>query len=585
MTTAQRCPECGTVMGADAPLGVCPKCVLGVMMGGEGATTPYPSAPRDTQATVEGLAGLFPQFEILGSIGRGGMGVVYKARQIKLDRLVALKLIRPESLGDANFAERFAREARAMAKLNHPNIVMVHDFGEVGGLFYLVMELVEGHDLRQALKKGPLKDEAALVMALQICDALQYAHEQGIVHRDIKPENVLLGPDGQVKLADFGLAKLLVPSEVQPLTLTRQVMGTPHYMAPEQLERPRAVDHRADIYALGVVIYEMFTGVLPLGRYELPSEKVGADEQLDEVVTKALARDPDERYARVADLRADLEEFAENYDLTDAWKAAVVRASLLSSGQEGGAGGDDGSWWLWLIPVILGLAFIPVWGQQKFTLSGLPAVSIWAIPYSLVMVFAGFGAATWYWRGRRGAGTGDGAVAKDAAIARDLQLPEGPEPYAVAEPLGLGRVFDPVFAPLFVLNMLAGGAALLYAWGAFRSVTVGHVSGAPSAAGVMVAIKVIVLGTTTLLGILSATTPRMRWIVLLAGVVMAVFSTEAILFGLPAGLWASFILTRGLVAAASRLLHTPVRSSEAAAPVDSAIAGGTQVPGGGKAVL
>jgi tRNA A-37 threonylcarbamoyl transferase component Bud32 len=366
--TPSECPECGAPLPPDAPLGVCPKCVLGLMMGGGGdATSDYNSPELDPGTAAREqrtLAALFPQLEILEPIGRGGMGVVYKARQVKLDRPVAIKLIRPESAGDPRFAERFLREARAMARLRHPNIVMIHDFGEVGGLFYLIMELVDGGDLRQALASGPLDDEAALVTAFQVCDALQYAHEQGVIHRDIKPENILRDRNGQVKIADFGLAKLLQASEVAPLTLTRQVMGTPHYMAPEQFERPREADHRADIYSLGVVIYEMFTAGLPLGRYELPSEKVGAEEKLDEIVTTALASNVNERYAKVEDLRDDLIEFAGNYDLTDSWSSIVVRADLLRAigdgggAQWGGQSSGGSGWWVVLAVVItFGIGF------------------------------------------------------------------------------------------------------------------------------------------------------------------------------------------------------------------------------------
>jgi serine/threonine protein kinase len=323
---------------------------------------------------LPGLAGLFPQFEILGPIGRGGMGVVYKARQIKLDRPVALKVIRPEALGDSSFAERFAREARAMARLNHPNIVSVFDFGETSGLFYLVMEWVLGLDLRHSLEAGPLSIEVALLTAIQICDALQYAHDQGVVHRDIKPENILRDAQGRVKIADFGLAKLLLPDSAPftTLTETRHVLGTPHYMAPEQLERPKEVDHRADIYSVGVVLYEMITGTLPLGRYELPSEKHDVDESLDEIVIKALHRNPAQRYQNIGRLRSDLLEYAEsNFDLDEAWNSLREnRVSAASTSDSAPSSSEDERKWArvlllvalgWLvmgvgIPISLGLA-------------------------------------------------------------------------------------------------------------------------------------------------------------------------------------------------------------------------------------
>ncbi|MCB1630173.1 MAG: serine/threonine protein kinase, partial [Xanthomonadales bacterium] len=167
--------------------------------------------------------------------------------------------------------ERFAREARTLAKLSHSNIVTVFEFGEREGLYYLMMEYVDGLNLREAIQTAALDPSDALEIVSQVCAALQYAHEEGVVHRDIKPENVLLDSRGRVKIADFGLAKLLGLSPIEiTLTATHQVMGTFHYMAPEQLERPLEVDHRADIYSLGVVFYELLTGELPLGRFKLP---------------------------------------------------------------------------------------------------------------------------------------------------------------------------------------------------------------------------------------------------------------------------------------------------------------------------
>src|SRR5262249_12915893 len=191
----------------------------------------------------------------------------------------------------------FTREARALARLDHPGIVAVHDFGQSDGMYYLVMQFVDGVNLRQILRAGQLRPAEALRIVPQVCEALQYAHDQGVGHRDVKPENILLDRRGQVKIADFGLAKLL---DRQPadalLTGSGQVMGTPHYMAPEQTERPLAVDHRADIYSLGVVFYEMLTGELPLGRFAPPSQRVQVDVRLDEVVLRALAKEPERRY-------------------------------------------------------------------------------------------------------------------------------------------------------------------------------------------------------------------------------------------------------------------------------------------------
>jgi hypothetical protein len=236
------------------------------------------------------------------------MGVVYRARQAGLDRVVALKILTRDREADPRFAERFAREARALARLNHPNIVTIHDFGETGGLCYLLMELVDGLSLRQLLQSGQLSPETGLAVVPRICEALQYAHEQGVVHRDIKPENILLDRKGRVKIADFGIARI-VGSDTSGARLTEatQVIGTPHYMAPEQVERPLIVDHRADIYSLGVVFYEMLTGELPLGKFQPPSRRAELDVRLDEVVLRALEKEPERRYQRASEMRDDVE--------------------------------------------------------------------------------------------------------------------------------------------------------------------------------------------------------------------------------------------------------------------------------------
>jgi len=261
----------------------------------------------------EELASQFPQLEIIELLGQGGMGAVYKARQKQLGRLVALKILPPETGHDPAFAERFNREARSLALLNHPNIVTVHDFGHTSeGLYFFIMEFVEGTDLRQVLQGKQLSAAQALTVVPQICAALQFAHDEGVVHRDIKPENILLDKKGRVKIADFGLARLLDQADTAfTLTATDQRMGTPHYMAPEQVERPHQVDHRADIYSLGVVFYEMLTGELPIGRFDPPSQKVRVDVHLDEVVLHTLEKAPERRYQHASELKTDVEAISQ----------------------------------------------------------------------------------------------------------------------------------------------------------------------------------------------------------------------------------------------------------------------------------
>jgi serine/threonine protein kinase len=274
---------------------------------------------------VEELARLFPQLEILSFIGQGGMGAVYQARQKQLDRVVALKILPPGTDRDAAFAERFAREARALARLNHPGIVTIHDFGQADGLFFFIMEFVDGVTLRQLLNGHRISAREALAIVPQICDALQFAHDQGIVHRDIKPENILLDRRGRVKVADFGLAKIIGPggpdlpagpqTDPAPPTGPTGIMGTPDYMAPEQTDHPGAVDHRADIYALGVVFYQMLTGELPTGKFAPPSQRVLIDVRLDEVVLRALEKQPERRYQQAGEIKTRVETIATTPDL------------------------------------------------------------------------------------------------------------------------------------------------------------------------------------------------------------------------------------------------------------------------------
>jgi tRNA A-37 threonylcarbamoyl transferase component Bud32 len=305
-----RCPGCETELATDAPEGLCPQCLYqGIVEGRDEAEPPGQTPPPAfAPPAAADLGRHFPQLEILRLLGQGGMGAVYQARQTKLDRLVAVKILPPEVAHDPAFAERFTREAQALARLNHPNIVTVHDFGDVDGSYYFTMEYVDGHNLRDLLQAGALPADQTLAIVPQLCDALQYAHDEGLVHRDIKPENILLDKKGHVKIADFGLARLvgLTPTYLT-LTGTHEVMGTLLYMAPEQMKRTHTVDHRADIYSLGVVVYEMLTGELPLGRFAPPSHKAAVDERLDEVVLRALAREPAERYQDAGAFRRDVE--------------------------------------------------------------------------------------------------------------------------------------------------------------------------------------------------------------------------------------------------------------------------------------
>jgi len=361
------CPDCGVEIPSAAPGGVCPRCLLEantaatppvrdesaapgdpdatLPMGPGGSpppsTSPPPPAPDPPETahdpkkgaqsfapSVEELNEIFPDLEVLSLIGAGGMGAVYQAKQSRLDRMVALKILSCPAEYHENFALRFEREAQLLAQLNHPNIVTIYDFGEVAraeadpvasepegaasrsrNLFYFVMEFVDGADLNQLIRTGDLDPEQALAIVPQICDALQYAHDEGITHRDVKPANILVDRKGSVRIADFGLAKLIGGENeamMTGLTMTGTSMGTPHYMAPEQWESPDKVDHRADIYSLGVVFYEMLTGERPAGIFDPPSRKIRVDVRVDDVVLKAMEREPERRYQQASEVKEDV---------------------------------------------------------------------------------------------------------------------------------------------------------------------------------------------------------------------------------------------------------------------------------------
>jgi serine/threonine protein kinase len=306
METLRLCRQCRAPLAADMPASVCKKCQT------DPARTPpvtaHPVSP--TPPSVAELAPLFPALEIVCIAGQGGMGIVYKARQPQLDRVVALKILSPELGKDPAFASHFSREAKALARLSHSNIVSVFDFGQAGGYYYLLMEYVEGLNLRDRIEDGKLSLEEARRIVSEICDALQFAHEEGIVHRDIKPSNILIDKKGRVKVADFGLARLTARNRTTTDDQERAglVAGTPDYMAPEQMERPDQVDHRTDIYALGVVFYEMLTGRRPPEPFEPPSKLSHVDPRLDTIVIRALEKDPLRRFQRAGDFRAAVEK-------------------------------------------------------------------------------------------------------------------------------------------------------------------------------------------------------------------------------------------------------------------------------------
>jgi serine/threonine protein kinase len=271
------------------------------------------------------------QYEIISELGRGGMGVVYKAFDPKLEREVAIKVI--ENLGESTdnltqsshqeLLERFKTEAKAIAKLNHPNIVSIYDFGTENDKNYMVMEFLKGRDLSHILKfNSPLPIELVVKTIISVCQALDFAHQNGIIHRDIKPANIILLDNGNVKLMDFGIAR--IQESQSQLTQAGTILGSILYISPEQLINAKKVDKRADIYSLGVSMYELLTGKFPYdgdnvasivskilqSTPELPSKyNPNIPKDLEQIIIKAIEKDPDQRYQRAIDLADDLNNF------------------------------------------------------------------------------------------------------------------------------------------------------------------------------------------------------------------------------------------------------------------------------------
>jgi serine/threonine-protein kinase len=300
-----------------------------------------PSAAAGAGQSTQKVATL-KDYRLLKKLGEGGMGTVYKAHQISLDRPVALKVPFKHLIKEEAFLGRFYREARLMAKLDHPNILRCFGVGEEGGWHYLTMEFIDGVSMQEWLKVlGKLSIGDALHVTITCARALQHAHEQGLVHRDIKPDNILVTSKGVIKVADLGLAKALT-DDLQ-LSRTGTGAGTPHYMAPEQARDAKHVDGRSDIYALGSMLYTFLTGKTPFqgetyielllnkekGKFA-PVRKLNADvpERLDLMIDKAIALKPEHRYQTCADLIKDLESLG----------LAHTALSFIEAGPAGGVG-------------------------------------------------------------------------------------------------------------------------------------------------------------------------------------------------------------------------------------------------------
>ncbi|HRQ90193.1 MAG TPA: serine/threonine-protein kinase, partial [Bacteroidia bacterium] len=329
-----------------------------------------------TPPDLDTIRAAFPHLEVIGLIGSGGMGSVFKARQPQLDRFVALKIL-PDALAQQpGFSERFQHEAKALAKLSHPHIVTVHDYGQYDGFYYLLMEFVDGVNLRQLLQTKRLTPKEALSIVPPVCDALQCAHDHGIVHRDIKPENLLIDKAGTVKIADFGIAKMLrSESADSDVTVSGRdegsvslPLGTPDYAAPEQANG--AADHHADIYSLGVVLYEMLTGERPKEDITPPSKRVQVDIRIDEIVLRALEKTPELRFATAAEFRTQVEAVTNDPDpsVPPAMSAPISRHSTIRRS-------------LWIVPLMA--SAVTLWALVLRTFSGrelLVMMAVAAIP-------------------------------------------------------------------------------------------------------------------------------------------------------------------------------------------------------------
>jgi serine/threonine-protein kinase len=250
---------------------------------------------------------VIPGFELIGVVGRGGMGEVWRARQLSLSREVAIKTLAAHLAEEPDFVRRFEKEATALAALSHPNVVGIFDRGSYGGIYYLVMEFVTGPSLRENMTTGAHGPDLAFDVIAQVLSAMDYAHQRGIVHRDLKPENILLAAGNQAKVADFGLAAILGRESSLQVTRPSVAMGTLSYMAPEQRKDAHGVDGRADLYSVAVILYEMLTQELPVGRFQLPSRRLPKlDKRIDDILEKALAPEPEGRFQTAKELAAAL---------------------------------------------------------------------------------------------------------------------------------------------------------------------------------------------------------------------------------------------------------------------------------------
>ena len=314
------CPECGRSYQASAVMGQCPTCLMAAAIGPEQAREA--DRPKSLDPTRADLEKAFPELEVIECLGKGGMAAVYKVRHRAVDRLAALKVLLVDPIDDPIMADRFAAEGDILKSIDHPHVIRAFSAGERAGYLYLLLELVQGPTLRQVMQSGPIPPLTAIYAAIHISNGLGYVHQRGFIHRDIKPDNILLhagsepfsdaldkflAAGGRLRVADFGLATTAcdLPGKRQ-LTLPNHRLGTPDYMAPECRNGVSRADLRMDVYGLGVMIYEMLTGDLPLGRCPVPSRRCNVIPEIDDVVMKCLEHDPARRYSDASVVRHEL---------------------------------------------------------------------------------------------------------------------------------------------------------------------------------------------------------------------------------------------------------------------------------------
>src|SRR5262245_31476535 len=315
-----QCPECGESLPGDAPGGLCARCL--VKQGLEESARTH-STQSGEPFSVNQLRGSFGSYEILEEIARGGMGVVYKARQTNLDRIVALKMILAGPFAGKETILRFRAEAEAAANLHHPNIVAIHETGEADGHHYFSMDYVDGHNLAELVRERLLPFRKAAEYVRKIAEAIQYAHEHKVLHRDLKPSNVLIDQNDEPRITDFGLAKRLTGTS--ELTITGQLLGSPGYMPPEQASSKRgSYEPASDVYALGAILFHLLTGRPPfhaenltdtleqlLNREPVPPRQLNPSvpPDLETICLKCLEKEPAKRYATARQLAQELERF------------------------------------------------------------------------------------------------------------------------------------------------------------------------------------------------------------------------------------------------------------------------------------